>query len=681
MSRFIVAMLEEVTLRMHYKPVAMLAACLAFGISAAQTSWTSRWDISDPLAHKGVSVATDHRGNVYCAGPVLFSQTMTSKVYRFGIVSYTATGVQRWATTWHDSSGVNSAVPTGIAVDWDGNCYVCGIDGIPTGGSGSGDPLVQRHFTVVKFRQDGSTPWLTSTTSNSVYKFDSGAIILNDSDYDGQSNYNSTYTGSTDDTAVWRCAIAVQNVAGSQPRFAITGPSAHGNQQQWKTVVYVEDPTDGVKVLGPNWPRYDFGNGGVDESMAIAISPDTSNNTVYVTGRALVSDDCFTTTRIAADGSSLVWEDHIPPIGSGKWSEGLSIAIDYDGNAYATGYVQLGSLTHEPSEYMTTEISAAGSSLWRTPYVANPLNPGSSRGTSISLSFERDVLDQVTVPFVNVTGISFADGYDIATLRYNTSGVAQWTGDGSHHYAASLDTDLDTVLWPTALGAGKGNAYVLGSRKSGNYDYVFYGLTSAKTYRVSPATYGGTFDDYGRSCVTGGAGLMYFTGQSPPTASDIDFLTGSNPQTVTRSWVTSVLGMQLDHGLAWTPDPAMINADDGVYWGGTALMSGGIWTFMAHFDIPVPTGATEMSIRLNGHAAIGVREKVEIYNKRIAGYEVVSDMLTGNSDLDTVIPLKDDPKEYMDSLGVASVRVTYYGGAALTGWNARFDLVELDTIN
>lgn len=107
-----------------FKLATMLASCLAFAHAFAQ--WPARWS-NDPndsmrdLAHKGVSMAVDHRGNIYCAGPVRMNSNLDpNPVYAFGVVSYTATGTQRWFALWQDASG-HSAVPTGIATDWQGN--------------------------------------------------------------------------------------------------------------------------------------------------------------------------------------------------------------------------------------------------------------------------------------------------------------------------------------------------------------------------------------------------------------------------------------------------------------------------------------------------------------------------------------------------------------------------------
>lgn len=666
----------------YLRPTAMLALGLMSALACAQ--WSARWDTTSSLDHKGIACAVDKRGNVYVAGPVVAGTNGTgSLIYEFGIVSYDENGGTRWSRVWQDAAN-DSAVPTGIAVDWEGNCYVSGVNNVIPGPPPP--PSSPPKFVVVKFRaSDGVTVWPNSGSgSGSGYTFNTGGIILTDSNLDGGGTHGRPW-----------CAISMEDVPGSEPTFAITGPTNNGTTNLWRTAVFEADPnpTYGVR-LKAGWPLDEFSSGDA-ESMAVAIS--SLDNSVYVTGRAHIDPVAeFVTVHYAAGGTLEphpdLWQDHFHA--PGKDAEGLSIAVDYLGTAYVTGYAIVSVGTDDVYEYETRELgrfSTTGNAgdppdvHWHDEYW-DALHPGINIGTSVNLSNE---YSGTLRPYVYVTGLanSPASDLDIATFRYTsgssgTGGVRQWSTEDRYNAHISPGNFSSADYWPSVLGAGLGNAYVIGSRYvSSDYDYILYGVTKTDTSRFSSVYNPYSHTDLGHYCATGGAGRMYFTGESKSLGSDLDFGTLQNqqtPQTVVPNLMAAWAGL----GQQTNTTLYQVQGDDADYYQLTANQFTGKKTQL-YMEVPISSTATELSLRVKGHVSIaGLREKVQIYSRRIADYQLVSDQSAATSDTTTVIPLKDDAAEYVDpSTGLAKVIVTYYGDVGLTNWTAYYGFIQLSTIN
>ncbi len=474
--------------------------------------------------------------------------------------------------------------------------------------------------------------------------------------------------------------------AGSQPDFAITGPTDGGNgDSKWRTVLFQDDGFGAVEIA-PGWPVDQFGDieGEDDQPNAVAIY---SDGTVYVTGgvHADSNTEKFATIRYYVAGGIAdpfyYWLDLWAPY-QGKPGEGQSIALDMDGNAYVTGYL----FDSTANNYATRRINkddvgGQPDVAWSDQY-DNFLNDEAS---SISLTYE--VVDDELVPIAFVTGRSHASMIsvhldDVATVRYNgTNGDRDWVArfDGSGKDDAGMQV----------IAAGNGNVYVIGWTDNGaDDDYVLLGYDSAGGVLFSPVVYdNGDGDDDGIAIAFGGAARVYVTGASYDTITHIDFATlmdetnsGSVVSFVTE-YLTSTGGTQTQGGTAELETGGAAND----YFSIRPYYSGGQYQDVAvTFRTTIATTPSEASVLIESRVdEDDIWQKVEAYDAVNSIWILLSDQQAVNgTDSNTLVTLPGDPARFVDSNNYAKVRVTHYvkPGYSHGSYRIYFDLVRWDTL-
>jgi hypothetical protein len=628
--------------------VAALSLC-----AIAQAQWPARWNTSGTADDEGQCVAVDHRGNVFVAGKTKHYNTN----WDIEVIKYGPTGSQLWEKHYDGTYGDD--ISTSIAVDWEGNVYVAGVSYGGATPSGTDDD-----FVVIKYDSSGNTVWPNSGT-HTDYKFHNGALRLTDANKEGRHHSTNEYL----------CAMAMRDVAGSQPTFAITGPTLGANVSEWRTVVFEADATDGVKVK-TGWPLDDLGDVNHDTPYGVGIHTD---NTVYVVGghhySASPDFEEFTTIRYRASGTSgagskRIWTDTWYE-DAGKPTEGRAIALDFDGNAFVTGIV----LTQDDKDYGTRMIlkdpDGSGDPIHGWAADAMYAGGGADVPTGISLSFEVEL--GVLNTYVHVTGRS-QDGaipgripYKIATIRYSGA-------DGSQVWLdRAVDAGNDSAK-PYVVAMGKGNVYVAGRKylSSTNYDYVLRGLTKAGATRFSDYTYDSGISGHDEAfwAVMAGAGNVVLAGKSAASSTGIDFLTDQHLESDDPA---NLLSVSVNSGLSYDPGTDLDSVDSEYV---TAASDDSAATFEVTFSGAIEP--TEYSIVLDGHVSVsGLREKVEIWD---GAWKLISDHPATTSDAPTVLPIKIDPQRYSTGhLDLVYVRVTYYG-AEDSPWTAYLNRARLDQI-
>ena len=194
---------------------------------------------------------------------------------------------------------------------------------------------------------------------------------------------------------------------------------------------------------------------------------------------------------------ALSWDQHYngPP---DQGDEAVSIAVDAAGNSYVTGsaFAANGTL-----DIVTIKYSPSGQQLWLQSY--NGSANDNDQGRKIVLDASANVY---------VTGYSkSANGNDITTIKYNTSGAQQWVAvyDGAFHgYDEGNSVAVDA----------SGNVFVTGFETSSNQfyqDMVTIMYNSAGTQQWANIYDGaGAANDYGVDIVNDGAGNTYVVGTS-----------------------------------------------------------------------------------------------------------------------------------------------------------------------
>ena len=245
--------------------------------------------------------------------------------------------------------------------------------------------------------------------------------------------------------------------------------------------------------------RYNgLGNG---SDIANALAVDAQGN-VYVTGESYGSGTSvdFTTIKYNSFGAEQ-WVTSYN--GTANSDDGaVALAIDAPGNVYVTGTSEgLGT----SADYITIKYDASGVEQW----VAQYNGPGNSWDGAYALAI--DAYSNVYVTGVRYYYSGFESEY--ITIKYNTSGVEQWTaiygGPGQGYENIPYDLTVD----------GLGSVYVTGP--SGiwpNYNYatvkynasgieqwvaVYYG-PGQDSYNIP---YDLKVDNFGNVYVTGGSGI------------------------------------------------------------------------------------------------------------------------------------------------------------------------------
>jgi hypothetical protein len=187
--------------------------------------------------------------------------------------------------------------------------------------------------------------------------------------------------------------------------------------------------------------------GGYDDAGASAV--DAAGN-LYLTGSVETgtSQSSFAAAKYNPQGS-LLWRSHY----SGpQYGRGLAIAVDAQGNVYVTGYISDGVIFNSNIDYLTVKFDHNGVEQWSRTY-DGPVK-GYDQATEIAVDQQGDVY---------VSGSSYGQGNDWATLKFSSSGALLWerryTGTGSFDDRVSdmvLDGAGDLIITGTSENTGDG---------------------------------------------------------------------------------------------------------------------------------------------------------------------------------------------------------------------------------
>ena len=422
--------------------------------------WVARWD-HDNYDAVATAIAVDGSGNVYVTGSA-DSETYWASVY--WTLKYNASGWKQWEVEIGDSLGGSADIPSDIAVDASGNVYVTGetcwlVDTVIP-------PVVGCAYTTVKYNTNGEPPWAGWAGRN----------------YQG----TGTYSRAT--------ALAVDGAG----NVYVTGSSEGSDTgYDYATVKY---NASGVE----QWVRTYNGPGNGDDG-ATAIAVDGSGN-VYVTGYSTGSGTGYDFATVKYNASGV--EQWAIRYGGNGDDRAQDLAVDASGNVYVTGYRNFG--MPRLDDYVTIKYNASGVEQWNTPYNATVAD----RASSLALDQSGNVY---------VTGLSYkaGQGYDYATVKYNSGGTQQWAarynGPGNGHDQAQ-EVAVD----------GSGNVYVTGYSTGSDtgYDYATVKYNSGGTQQWV-ATYNGPGNgaDEAYDLAVGASGNVYVTGYSTGSGGNYDYAT------------------------------------------------------------------------------------------------------------------------------------------------------------
>jgi uncharacterized delta-60 repeat protein len=300
-------------------------------------------------------------------------------------------------------------------------------------------------------------------------------------------------------------ALAIDNTG----NIYVTGISADtgNNHLDYATIKY--------NSIGDTvWVRRCHGYNINIDNWAVAVKLDNSNN-VYVTGKSSDAGGvCFKTVKYNSTGVEQWQANH-------QGEMPTALFVDASGNAYVTGYEN----SSGNRNYLTIKYNTSGIEQWTETY----------NGTASSA---QDYAQSIAVDSSGntyVTGWSQGNttDYDYTTIKYNSAGDTLWVRRyngpaNSSDYANALTLD------------NAGNIYITGRSVDANYDIatVKYNSSGQQQWVVR---YNGTgnWNDCGNAIVVDSSGNIYVTGYSIGTGStnNRDIITIKYNSTGIEQWV------------------------------------------------------------------------------------------------------------------------------------------------
>jgi uncharacterized delta-60 repeat protein len=408
---------------------------------------------------------------------LLFSRSLLLAFVLFSSAFASAQVTEKWVKRQNGDPNSPDAA-SGLAVDDNGNVCVTGW----SLGKGTG-----RDFATIKYDNNSNTKWVKR--------------------YNGPGNGNDQAS-----------AIAVDDDGNIYVTGASTG---NGTGIDFATIKYDDDgDTKWVK-------RFNGPGNGNDQAVAIAVDDDGN---VYVTGRSTGNGTGtdFTTIKYDDDGDTK-WVKRFNGPGNSS-DHAAAIAVDDDGNVYVTGWSTGNGTGHD---YTTIKYDDDGDQEWVQRY-NGPINE-TDRAHALAL----DELGNVYVTGF-ISTILHEDGNfsDMATIKYNTSGVQQWVSIYNR-------TDFDAAR---AIAVdGSGNVFITGvggvPDESHSRDFVTikYNASGVQQWAeiVTPVGRGSEADV--SDLTLDAAGNVYVTG-ALAIENSIDYITIRYNTTGIQQWRAIYMG-------------------------------------------------------------------------------------------------------------------------------------------
>jgi len=268
--------------------------------------------------------------------------------------------------------------------------------------------------------------------------------------------------------------------------------------------------------------RYNGPGNGFDAGYVMAID---GNENIFVAGSSAGPGSGLDIVTIEYDNQGAIqWVQRYN--GSGNQNDvATAICIDQNSYLYVAGYTY----TSASYDYVIIKYAPDGTVQWIQTY-NNPQVNGDDRPTGVAAATNGDVY---------LTGNSYGtSGYDIATVKYNSSGIQQWVirYDDPYH----LNDVAAGLVYYTS-----GGVYVAGTSYNGqNYDIVIlkYGPSGNLAWQTN---YNGTGngDDGASALKADNSGNVYVTGYTTGIGTGRDYVTLKYNSNGSFAWATPQNGL------------------------------------------------------------------------------------------------------------------------------------------
>ena len=419
--------------------------------------WQTRYTSAGSFADRAEDLFLDASGNTYVTG----LGRGASGNFDYVTIKYDPLGAQLWRMEYN-GPGNSLDEAHAITVDGSGNVYVTGWS---YGGAGTG-----YDYATVKYDALGVQQWASRYTNVAGGTDEAWDI--------GADNAGNVFvTGSSDGAGT--------NSAATTVRYNSAGVQQYAN-------------------------RFEGAGGDIDAGYAIYVDAVTGD--AYVAGytfQSAANDFNFLTVKYNLAGTQQFASQYNSP--DANYDEAHAITVDASGNVYVTGISQTLVLTNY--DYATVMYNSAGVQQWATRY--NGTGDDYDRANAIAIDGSGNVY---------VTGRSVgagADAEDAVTIKYNNTGVSQWT---ARYNGASGGYDEGKSI---AIDAS-GNVYITGctftSGVNNDYLTIKYDNTGAQQWITK---YNGTGNnaDQAASIAIDAIGNVFITGLSRGAGSNEDYET------------------------------------------------------------------------------------------------------------------------------------------------------------
>jgi type IX secretion system substrate protein/beta-propeller repeat-containing protein len=384
-----------------YKRIRLVTFAISIFFLMANSSYAQQWvNTFDGTANTDDRVRAavcDASGNVYVTGYVTNLVTGTD----ICTIKYNSAGLLQWVR-FYNGPGNGDDRAFGISIDNVGNVYVTGY---------STGTTTQTDFTTIKYNSVGIQQWVAR--------------------YNGSGNGEDRAFG-----------IAVDRVGNAY----VTGFVTRGGTD--KDIYTIQYSPSGSLL----WSHYYNGSNGNGDDEATAITLDTLQTHVYITGYASNSGTGFDLTTICYDvDGSRDWVSTYTGSGNND-DRAFGLVTDNGGKyVYVVGYT---TSSANGSDYVIVKYHAIdGDSSWTAKY--NGIGGVSDKAFGI-------VSDRLGN--IYVTGLSTGNNSmsDYVTIKYTSSGVRSWVAryDGT---GQARDTAYALVL-----NQAQNNLFVTGSSQNAN---------------------------------------------------------------------------------------------------------------------------------------------------------------------------------------------------------------------
>jgi len=422
--------------------------------------WIHRYNGPDNLSEWPYDITVDTSGNVYVCG---FGY-LTATYMDYLTIKYNSSGDTVWLR-YYDGGQLFYDRAHAIAIDDSGNVYVTGLS-IESGN--------QYDIATIKYNSAGVEQWVARYNGPGNDDDEAYDIAIDDSGYIYVCGYTRSAATFTDyitlkydrygDT-VWTSTyngpfngidIAYALALDDSGNVYVTGSgnsATYDNDYYTIKINAVGDTQWVVAYDGTAATAYDYAND-------IALG----GGYIYVTGESdgAGTEADYATIKYSPAGDTL-WEMRYNGPGNGD-DNANGIVADSLGNVFVTG----GSMGPVQTDYATIKYNFSGNVEWVSRY------NGPDDDIDEAFDIVLDHMGNVYVAGQSYATQPYTPEFDFLTIKYNASGVEQWT----HRYNGTGDSQ--DHLYDMAVDDA-GNVYVTGS-SIGNIGYddivtIKYGVT------------------------------------------------------------------------------------------------------------------------------------------------------------------------------------------------------------